>query len=438
MDFASDHEDKKRQDGLIATAVVMAVVAGSFVILRCVGRFVLIRNSGKDDYLIIGAMVLIIGYVVNLFVMKHNHMGYPMTMLTPANMTAMIKTTLAIQLMYYAIVCCIKTSILFTYLRFALTRTFRVLCHATIVLHIIFFVICFVVTISQCRPLHKMWDLTQTEPGTCINTTAFFYSTSAFNIVTDIWILALPIPTLYSILRPSREKIALFIIFGAGTFATISSIVRLHTIYRYTEAADPFKESILVNLWSIIEVCVAVACASVPGLKPVFSRGQRMRSRRAAGTITDDKTHTSESRSRSRLMTVSGLGKWRMRLGSSLHLTEHSPAGSQSADTEKQTETLASPPLPQATPIRQMQPAVVHEDDRPGPRPVPFSRRQGSWLRGMDSSDTDSSMLVLTPLTPRTMGYAQGKDGRPGPGPSMLSGNGMSSSGSTLILQKPN
>jgi len=279
-----------------------------------------------------------------------------------------------------------------------------------------------------------MWDLTKTEPGTCINTTAFFYSTSAFNILTDIWILGLPIPTLRSIQRPNREKIALFLIFGAGAFAAISSVVRLHTIYRYTEASDPFKESILVNLWSMIEVCVAVACASVPALKPVFSRGQRMRSRRAAGTITGEgETRASESRSRSRLMSVSGLGKWHMRLGSK-DLTERSGSGSgdrDTAETEKQIETAS--PLPQATPIPPMQQAVVHEDVRPGPRPVPFSPRQGSWLKGIDSSDTDSSMLVFTPLTPRTMGYA-GKDGRPGP--SMLSG--MSSSGSTIILQKPN
>lgn len=181
----------------------------------------------------------------------------------------------------------------------------------------------------------------------------------------------------------------------------------------------------------MIEVCVAVACASVPALKPVFSRSQRMRSRRAAGTISSE-TRVSESRSRSRLMSVSGLGKWHMRLGSK-DLTERSPSDSgnrDTAETEKQME-IASP-FPEATPIPQMQPAVVHENGRPGPRPVAFSPRQGSWLRGMDSSDTDSSMLVFTPLSPRTMGYA-GKDGRPGP--SMLSG--MSSSGSTLILQKP-
>lgn len=210
-------------------------------------------------------------------------------------------------------------------------------------------------------------------------------------------------------------------------------MVRLHTIYRYTEAMDPFKESILVNLWSMTEVCVAVACASVPALKPVFSRGQRMRSRRAAGTITGE-TRASESRSRSRLMmSVSGLGKWHARLGSR-DLTERSGSGSSgdrdAAETEKRIETAS--PLPQATPIPQLQQAVIHEEAaRPGPRPVPFSPRQGSWLRGMDSSDTDSSMPVFTPLTPRAMGYAA-KDGRPGP--SMLSG--MSSSGSTLILQK--
>ncbi|GJC83068.1 hypothetical protein ColLi_05906 [Colletotrichum liriopes] len=113
-----------------------------------------------------------------------------------------------------------------------------------------------------------MWDLSQTVDGVCINTTAFFY---CFNIVTDIWILILPIKTLSGILRPRREKIALGIIFGVGMFATITSIIRLHTIYTYTLAEDLFQESILVNIWSMLEINIGIICASVPALKPLFT-----------------------------------------------------------------------------------------------------------------------------------------------------------------------
>lgn len=48
-------------------------------------------------------------------------------------------------------------------------------CHATIAFEIIFTFICIAVTFSQCSPLEKMWDLTGTVPGFCINTTAYFY-----------------------------------------------------------------------------------------------------------------------------------------------------------------------------------------------------------------------------------------------------------------------
>ena len=84
-------------------------------------------------------------------------------------------------------------------------------------------------------------------------------------------IFALPIKTLMNINRPRNEKIALVCVFGVGTFATIVGMVRLHTIYTYTLAADPFQQSILVNLWSVIEVNVAIACASAPALKPLFT-----------------------------------------------------------------------------------------------------------------------------------------------------------------------
>ncbi len=69
--------------------------------------------------------------------------------------------------------------------------------------------------------------------------------------------------------RPRSDKVVLFVIFGAGIFATVAAVIRLHTIYNYTEATDPFRNSLRLNLWSMIEVCVAICCASVSALKPV-------------------------------------------------------------------------------------------------------------------------------------------------------------------------
>lgn len=122
------------------------------------------------------------------------------------NAVVQLKVTLAVEATYYMIVGAIKASIVDLYLRFgtslstpplfsnppkkssftmlqqltssfaAVTERFRMMCHATIAFEVIFTFICISVTFSQCSPLEKMWDLTSTVQGFCINTTAYFYS----------------------------------------------------------------------------------------------------------------------------------------------------------------------------------------------------------------------------------------------------------------------
>jgi hypothetical protein len=60
----------------------------------------------------------------------------------------------------------------------AVNKSFERLCKATILFLSTFCLICIVVILAQCQPLHKMWDLTNKVPGHCINTTIFIYSSS--------------------------------------------------------------------------------------------------------------------------------------------------------------------------------------------------------------------------------------------------------------------
>ncbi|KAL5624295.1 hypothetical protein BROUX41_004355 [Berkeleyomyces rouxiae] len=213
----------------------------------------------------------IVAYMVQLFIGRSNHIGFPMETLSLDNMTTLMKVTLGIEVTYYLIVSFIKISILLMYLRFAVDPLFRRLTIGTIIFHCVFCVVCLIVTTNQCTPLKKWWDMSGTIDGHCINTTAFFYSTSSINIVTDFWILGLPIASLVKINRSQKEKYALMAVFGVGCFAAITSIIRLKSIREYTQATDPFLSALSVNLWSMIETNTAIICASVPALKPLFS-----------------------------------------------------------------------------------------------------------------------------------------------------------------------
>ncbi|KKY39304.1 putative integral membrane protein [Diaporthe ampelina] len=260
--------DQQRQDSLVVLSIVLTTLSTFVVAVRSLVRFVIVRKPGYDEYTIIVALFFTIGYMIEILIARADHVGFPASTLTVDNMLGILQTTLAVEVTYYIIVGFIKTSILCMYLRFAVSEIFRYLCYGTIVFQLAFTAICICVTLGQCQPLSKLWDLTGTQPGFCINTTAFFY---CVNIITDFWILALPIKTLNSTTRPLQEKIALAIIFGVGLFATTMSIVRLQSIYTYTLATDPFRDAIAVNLFSQIEINVAILCASVPALKPIFT-----------------------------------------------------------------------------------------------------------------------------------------------------------------------
>ncbi|KUI69605.1 hypothetical protein VM1G_05541 [Cytospora mali] len=216
---------QERQDTLVILSIVLTTIATFTVLVRFIIRFFMIHCPSYDDYAILVAVIFSIGYMVEILVAKKNHIGFPASSLTLDNMFNLLKDALAIEVTYNITIGFIKISILCMYLRFAVSRTFRYLC----------------------------------------------YANSAVNIITDIWIIVLPIKTLKGINRPLKEKIALAVVFGTGAFAVIVSVVRLRSIYTYTLSTDPYRDAINVNFWSVIEVNVAILCASVPALKPIFT-----------------------------------------------------------------------------------------------------------------------------------------------------------------------
>lgn len=246
--------------------------------------------------------------------------------------------------------------------------------------------------------------------------------------------------------RPRREKVALFFVFGVGTFAAVASMVRLQTIYKYTLATDPFQQSILINVWSVIEMSVATCCASVSALKPIFSQTQRQRTSRALASSHSGagggRSGRGHGRSGARNWPPWGYGgggdgadKFSSSLGDSQGTRfslERVPPGRLRAGRQEDDDSAAVAPFPSTAPLE-----PVGGDRARGLQRLHTGRDSDrvAEAESMESSIESDGMIFFTPLTPpeRTKGAADGteEDERQG-----HHRHGMSSSGSMIIIQR--
>ena len=70
-------------------------------------------------------------------------------------------------------------------------------------------------SIFACTPVAYFWEKSISN-GHCINLLAFWFSNAAFNILSDLVIIILPIPVLKSLSIPLKQKYGLIMIFIMG------------------------------------------------------------------------------------------------------------------------------------------------------------------------------------------------------------------------------
>lgn len=66
-----------------------------------------------------------------------------------------------------------------------------------------------------CRPLAYTWNKSVPN-GNCGNTTLAYEAVGILNLLTDLAIIILPMPLLWSLNLPAAKKLALTAIFGVG------------------------------------------------------------------------------------------------------------------------------------------------------------------------------------------------------------------------------
>ena len=135
--------------------------------------------------------------------------------------------------------------------------------------------------IFQCVPIRVLWD--PTAEGHCIDASLAATLLAAFNVVTDVAILILPMPILWSMQMSVQQKLQITGMFLLGGFVCVASIYRCVVIHTLS-TTDPTWQDVPTDVWTMAELGVAIIAACLPTFKPLFSWRQRRRSSNSAMT----------------------------------------------------------------------------------------------------------------------------------------------------------
>ncbi|KAI9900244.1 hypothetical protein N3K66_004506 [Trichothecium roseum] len=155
----------------------------------------------------------------------------------------------------------VKCSILLLYIQIFQAERFILGAKITIAAVVAWMLTMGIGSVFICQPFSLYWNPNQ--PGRCGNLHAFWIFTGVYNILTDLSILILPMPYLYSLRVALFRKIILMATFGIGFIVCIVSSVRIKALLIYQQE-NSTGTTIPTALLSVLEPSIGIILACVP------------------------------------------------------------------------------------------------------------------------------------------------------------------------------
>ncbi|KAJ6260788.1 hypothetical protein Dda_5017 [Drechslerella dactyloides] len=257
--------------GPMTTAIVISFTSFALVIvlLRTITRFVIIKRPGLEDYFLVVAMAAsIVTGVCQVFQVQYGT-GRHFAEVDLADWSTSLKYLFASIVAYNFSLTLTKTAILLQYLRIFTNKIFRIAAYVMMFIVFGYAAEAILTAIFNCIPVEAFW--TGDPTAKCIPREALWFANAGLNIFTDFSIAILPLPVIFKLNMPRRQKIPLMFIFALGFFICIVSILRLRFLIILSRSMDPTWDQPATAYWSAIEMNISIVCACLPALKPLVS-----------------------------------------------------------------------------------------------------------------------------------------------------------------------
>lgn len=141
-------------------------------------------------------------------------MGQHVAVLPPDTTLIDLKVSFWFELIYVVGIGLNKYSVLFFYRRIFPQKSLLVILQIVGSVVLAWQIAICAAFVWQCRPVRKAWDVS--VPGSCFEVTKLWLGNAVPNIVTDLVIIALPLPLIWNLHISRSQKIALCGVFLTG------------------------------------------------------------------------------------------------------------------------------------------------------------------------------------------------------------------------------
>ncbi|KAH7348789.1 integral membrane protein, partial [Rhexocercosporidium sp. MPI-PUGE-AT-0058] len=254
----------------LALGLTTLVTLGRFYV-----RFWITGAVFLEDWFCFVSWFLNVGFcIVGLLGSLYGGGGYHAWEISPASMIKFQKLEYAAVIVYGPAVWCIKVTLLLILVRvFTPFRRIITGVWAFIYAMLLYYVIVTVVKVFRCSPIPAVWD--PDKPGKCLDGFLLFTIDTSLSILTDVIILILPIPLVWSLQVTTKKKLRTIALLGAGGVATATSIVRLILVLNLDNSPYQLGDQTIsiqrINLLVTAELSIGIICACLPAFNIFFA-----------------------------------------------------------------------------------------------------------------------------------------------------------------------
>ncbi|KAI0143845.1 hypothetical protein F4776DRAFT_442144 [Hypoxylon sp. NC0597] len=262
----------------IIMAVTMAVMY-CFVALRVYTRWWVTRLFGVDDLLCLAAAVLATAFCSVMFLalkppLDPHQWDVPLSEL---DIRPTQKATLITICLYAVATAFMKSTFLALYLRiFKPAKGANILLWTSLVVIVVFYVISFIMEAAICGPaINKPFPTTypaayDPDVGCSMPQRPLWITIGVFSVVSDFYLLAVPVGFTLNIRLPLKRKIGVCCMFLTGLVACAFSIISTTYRVQLLESPDVTWLDSLVYAFTAAELNVGIACSCMPVTCVVF------------------------------------------------------------------------------------------------------------------------------------------------------------------------